>query len=374
MTAATLSAASRRGRFTGWFGANPPAGTTEAGRRAPAQLGDGDARMLVERRQYDEIGDFLFRHRLAPTPTHYEIAHAYLSGADQRIGTQIGTMLAAGGTLDAAAFAALAAPVRMGELLPQTLAMLADQLHARLSECQTAADRSHSSARDYGEALDVAQTRLADDPMGTIEHIAGLTREVLATSRMIEDELRQTRRETERLRGDLDRARDAAERDHLTGLPNRRGFERRVADLLEGGGDGAHRRLTVALCDIDDFKRVNDVHGHQTGDRVLRFVGTFLANQLGKNACVARYGGEEFAVLVEGASLHEAVSMLDDARERLAARSLVNQDTGAPLGRITFSAGAAVLTDDAARALGAADAALYRAKGEGKNAVQIAAG
>ncbi|MBM3929564.1 MAG: GGDEF domain-containing protein, partial [Sphingomonadales bacterium] len=171
--------------------------------------------------------------------------------------------------------------------------------------------------------------------------------------------------------GDLDRAREAAEHDHLTGLLNRRGFERRVADRLHGD-TGTARRMAIALCDIDDFKRVNDIHGHQTGDRVLNFVGRFLADELGNTACVARYGGEEFAVLIDGNSVHEAVMLLDEARERLAARSLVNQDTGAPIGQVTFSAGVAAFTDNVSRALGAADAALYRAKRGGKNTVQIA--
>ena len=132
------------------------------------------------------------------------------------------------------------------------------------------------------------------------------------------------------------------------------------------------RHVTVGLCDIDDFKLVNDVHGHQTGDRVLKFVGGFLASELGDAACVARHGGEEFAIVIEGHSPHEAMMMLDDVRARLAARSLINQDTGLPIGKITFSAGIAALDDDGPRALNDADIALYKAKRSGKNMIAVA--
>lgn len=367
MPASALSASPppRLSRLASWFGSAP---TPD---RPIVASDEGGMRRRVERKLFDDIGDFLERHGLAPLPLHFEVAHAYLTNHDPRIASGVARMLADGGTLTADGIAGLVAELRPVESVPQALAALADQLEARLTECLSAADRSHSSARDYGDALDVAQGQLEADPAGTLERIAGLTREVVETTRLVETELKQTRRETERLRSDLDRARDAAERDHLTGLPNRRGFERRVTELLEETG-GAQRRLAVALCDIDDFKRVNDVHGHPAGDRVLKFVGNFLAEELGPAACVGRYGGEEFAVLIEGHSVHEAVMLLDEARERLAARSLVNQETGASIGRVTFSAGVALFTENIGRALGAADAALYRAKRGGKNTVQIA--
>lgn len=357
-------AANRLSRFSSWFGGTPDFA------RDRASMVEADSRRLVERRLYDEIGDFLFTHGLSPTPAHFEIAHAYLTGSDPGIARAVAAMIAEHGTLDRDRIATLARPEETG---PQALANLADRLEARLAECLDFADRSHNSARDYGDALDVAQTRLAGDPDGTLAHIAGLTREVVTTTRLVETELKHTRRQTEQLRGDLDRARDAAEHDHLTGLPNRRGLERRMGELIARRRTEDHpRAVAIALCDIDDFKAVNDLHGHQAGDRVLKFVGGFLSAALGTAACVARHGGEEFAVLIEDRTPHEAMMLLDDVRERLAARSLVNQDSGVPIGRITFSAGVAALGDDGGRALGDADIALYQAKRGGKNAVIMA--
>jgi len=362
--------APRRGRIATWFGSNPAVASPPP---IPLEI-EGDTRKLVERQLYADVGDFLFTHRLAPTPVNYEVVHAYLTGSDPAVVRAIAPMLASCEPLELGHLVEMMGGTRCGEAGAGALAALATQLESRLAECLTAADRTRSSARDYGTALDLAQAQLDDDPAGTLQHIAGLTREVVSTTRLVETELKKTRREAERLRNDLEQARDAAERDHLTGLPNRRGFERRIeAALAHAGPDAAPRaRAIVALCDIDDFKRVNDVHGHPAGDRVLKFVGSYLSEQLGDAACVARHGGEEFAVLIEGRSSYEAMTMLDEARETLAARSLVNHETGVPIGRITFSAGLALLGHDVADALAAADAALYRAKHNGKNGVMMA--
>lgn len=363
MAANAALAASRVSRIGGWFGSPP----------AQPQRDDADARRRVDRLLYADIGDFLETHRLAPSPLHFEVAHAYLTGEVPPVATGIAAMIASGDGLTSAGIAALIARVRPEAAVPQVLATLADQLQARLAECLEAADRSHISASRYGDALDIAQDELGADPSGTIGRIAGLTRDVVETTRRVQTELDQTRRETEKLRGDLDRALDAAEHDHLTGLPNRRGVERRLAEWRDRDDTAASGPLTVALCDIDDFKRVNDVHGHAAGDRVLKFVGTFLADTLGAAACVGRHGGEEFIVLIDGHDVAAAGMLLDDARARLAARSLVNQDTGIAIGHIGFSAGITAFTDNLASALEAADAALYRAKRAGKNRVEIAA-
>jgi diguanylate cyclase len=178
-------------------------------------------------------------------------------------------------------------------------------------------------------------------------------------------QLERTRREADSLRRDLRQARRAAERDHLTGLPNRRALEAALRAL-----DAGDTPATVALCDIDDFKQVNDRFGHAAGDRVLRFVAGFLERELGGDVLVARHGGEEFACLFRRADSRAAMARLDTARERLSARSLVNQETGLAFDRVTFSAGVAPLGEDGgAAALAEADLALYAAKHAGKNRV-----
>lgn len=137
------------------------------------------------------------------------------------------------------------------------------------------------------------------------------------------------------------------------------------------------RAATLVLIDIDDFKRINDTHGHAAGDVVLHSVSKVCRRVLGSSGLFARYGGEEFAVLMQETSPLVASEQLDALRCRVAALS-----TPVPGGsrlRVTASIGIAALrphdsgnVDRALRdALAAADRALYRAKGLGKNRVLI---
>ena len=130
----------------------------------------------------------------------------------------------------------------------------------------------------------------------------------------------------------------------------------------------------MAFCDIDHFKIVNDVHGHDAGDRVICVVAETLAKVSGDKCHIARHGGEEFVLLFYGMLPSEALVHLDSARSQLAARKLVNRRTQQPFGQITFSGGIAdVFAFDTAReALAAADEALYQAKEGGRNRIQLA--
>ncbi|MEO6093019.1 MAG: GGDEF domain-containing protein [Novosphingobium sp.] len=129
--------------------------------------------------------------------------------------------------------------------------------------------------------------------------------------------------------------------------------------------------LCVAFCDIDRFKRINDMHGHDAGDRVIKAVARTLAGISDECCHVARHGGEEFVVLLPGMTLDEACAMLDRARETMASRRLVNRGNDVSFGQITFSGGVAdvIAASDPRAALAAADDALYRAKNGGRNRI-----
>ena len=127
------------------------------------------------------------------------------------------------------------------------------------------------------------------------------------------------------------------------------------------------------LLDLDDFKRVNDTHGHQTGDMVLRAVAGCLRAHCRAGDEPARYGGEELAVVLADTELRHAAQLAERLREAVAALALVGPDEE-PL-PITVSVGVATLRETAptkAALIAAADAALYDAKASGKNRVCLA--
>lgn len=209
-------------------------------------------------------------------------------------------------------------------------------------------------------------------PNGTEDFakLLGLSRAMLSQLKAIEEEMERNQQEAEALRKSLAKARREADADHLTGLPNRRAFERELLTAVEHAKK-TDAPLSVAFCDIDHFKKVNDTHGHEAGDRVLTAIAKTLSKIASDSCFVARHGGEEFVLLFSGIDQIQACKKLEAARTELSQRRLMNRDSGKPFGRITFSGGVAQvdLAGDPRAALALADAALYRAKEEGRNQV-----
>ncbi|MQA73823.1 MAG: diguanylate cyclase [Solirubrobacterales bacterium] len=158
--------------------------------------------------------------------------------------------------------------------------------------------------------------------------------------------------------------------DDLTGLANVRAFRQVVAKEASRATRFGHD-LSVLFCDLDDFKRINDTHGHPQGDAVLRAVGHVLASESRGSDEPARYGGEEFAVALPETGAQGAFEVAERIRAAVAERSIALLDgTGAV--RVTVSIGVATAPPgavDVGELVAAADAALYEAKRTGKNRV-----
>jgi diguanylate cyclase (GGDEF)-like protein len=161
-----------------------------------------------------------------------------------------------------------------------------------------------------------------------------------------------------------------AERDPLTGLGNRRHFDRRCAELLPAlQRDGEPAALV--LIDVDHFKLVNDAHGHAVGDRVLVALAGLLRENTRGRDIVARHGGEEFVLVLPGMALPQAREVCERLRERVAEHGAWAPQV--PGLRLTISLGLAGAPPyTAARLLEWADGALYRAKRTGRNRLCVA--
>lgn len=157
-----------------------------------------------------------------------------------------------------------------------------------------------------------------------------------------------------------------ARTDPLTGLLNRRSLEAAVLDLTAQA-----RPYAVAYGDLDHFKLLNDIHGHDTGDRALRLFARVLRDGVRPNDIAARYGGEEFVVVLPDCTVADAFAVVDRVRTRLA-----DALHGGSVPSFTVSFGLAPGEPDLAfgEIVEQADAALLRAKAEGRNRVVLAAG
>jgi len=157
--------------------------------------------------------------------------------------------------------------------------------------------------------------------------------------------------------------------DALTGLYNRRYFERHL-NLMLGKAQEQERDMAVMILDIDYFKAVNDMHGHDAGDAVLREFATRLKRNIRGVDLACRFGGEEFVVLMPDTDPGQAEAVAERVRQAVAERPF---DVGQPRPlTVTISIGVALnetLTDTPESILKRADVALYRAKREGRNRV-----
>ncbi len=180
-----------------------------------------------------------------------------------------------------------------------------------------------------------------------------------------------TRESTERRQQEL-QLRNAARRDPLTGLLNRRSF----LPVLDNELQRAHRHnrpCALLMLDIDHFKQINDDHGHPAGDVVLRGIAERLENRIRGADTTARLGGEEFAILAPESSLNQALALAERCRAAIAASPFDAGDAGAL--SVTMSVGIAMSSSDLASSSALyqqADRALYQAKKAGRDRVEVA--
>ena len=177
------------------------------------------------------------------------------------------------------------------------------------------------------------------------------------------------KRYTERLRDNVQMSIEMAITDALTGLFNRRYMESHLNTLVEQGAVRG-KPLTVLVLDIDFFKSINDTHGHDAGDDVLREFALRIKKSIRGIDLACRYGGEEFVVVMPETDLGVATMVAERLRRRIATEGFPIQQ-GARSIEVTISIGISELRgeDTAATFLKRADQALYRAKRDGRNRV-----
>jgi len=320
------------------------------------------------------IGDFLIRHDLAISAPNLVLAHAIISGTDMRLARKVRMLEEAGEQVTQQWLDEIYEETRGAEEPAKELESLARALDNSVAKFGESTRSAQQAASSYGDELQrqvelVDQVKSEEDVVSNLAHIAHV---MLERTRDMEIEMRRGEEEARQLRLSLEKARRDATIDHLTSLPNRRAFEA-VFERERLDAQRVMEPLCLAICDIDFFKKVNDTHGHDTGDRIIRATGQAL-NRISDNCHVARHGGEEFVLLFRGLNVEGSVTALNDARERFAARHFIDKVSGKPIGDVTFSGG---VTDvfahkDLSSALRAADEALYKAKESGRNRIEIA--
>ncbi|WP_085881678.1 GGDEF domain-containing protein [Oceanibacterium hippocampi] len=219
-----------------------------------------------------------------------------------------------------------------------------------------------------GDLVDCKDSR----SVGSI--VASLLRETEKTvrrSRDLEEQLSSASGEIRLLKDNLADLHVEASTDALTGLANRKHFDKQLKSEIDEATT-TDSDLALLMIDIDHFKSFNDRFGHAIGDEVLKVVASTIRRSVKGRDTAARYGGEEFCVILPQTDLNGAIIVADQIRLAVSSRPLTHRTTQQDFGRITLSAGVARFrTGESMKELvERSDKALYKAKEKGRNRVE----
>ncbi len=320
---------------------------------------------------------YIGTYRTPPTPPIYQLWYHYAEGKDARLQAELSAIVGRE-TIDAARLAAIGQEFFPdsdgGELSSRATATLSSEIAA----LQHLLDEQSHAGNDFRQAILSSNDSLKKQSLG-VDELQTCIDDVLASNAKMHAKLSETelklaasQQHIDSLRRELLDSQKAMLTDNLTGIGNRRFFELLMQQALERipNEDNSGTSHVLTLVDLDGFKDINDTLGHSAGDEALRFAAHEI-QRLAGDGSVARLGGDEFGIL-QRVNIDESVDELGQSvRDFFSCKKLTLQQGGSQFGKLTASAGVAVLHEDDDRMswFERADKLLYGAKKAGKNRV-----
>ena len=313
--------------------------------------------------------------RQSAVPRNYEIWYVYATGYNPPLNKVVNETLARNGKLTEAdleqIYETYLSQIKTTDRIDKVGARVIgeiDDVMNLITEALAMSARYDDSLSGASRKLEVAQSR--EQVKTVVGSLMKSTREMRDTNKALEDRLTLSKSEISNLQQSLEAIRAESLTDPLTGLGNRKYFDRSIDSAVQNAL-ASGEPLSLLMFDIDHFKSFNDSYGHLTGDQVLRLVGMSLRQTIKGQDITARYGGEEFAVVLPNTALRQALTVADHIRRAVMAKELKKKSTGEILGRVTISVGVAMLKpdDDTDSLIERADGCLYAAKRNGRNRV-----
>lgn len=250
-------------------------------------------------------------------------------------------------------------------------------LSKMVSNLTQSLDETSSQSNNYSIALKsdieaLANQEIDEQISPLIDNLNSNASAICEMNDAFNKKLVDAQQEIQALKAELSKSRKEATTDPLTGLSNRRVLES-IYEEFESGKAVGHE-FSLIILDIDKFKVFNDTHGHTMGDQILKFVGSLLREQCKSPTQALRFGGEEFAIVCPGQNAYNASEMAETVRSKLSSVPFINRATGEKIPPVTASFGVCSRQGDESLAhlIERADKALYQAKDNGRNQVQVA--
>lgn len=312
---------------------------------------------------------------LTPIPQIYELWFRYFQG-DPEIVRAINTHQ---GQLDEVACHKLYKRYLTETARDDAVKKISDQVQQAITELAMMLNSVKSATSEYGDTLGDATTQIEnaeslEDLGRVVSGIVQDTKRMVQKNQTLEFQLTSSSTQVAELKKNLDNVKKEAMTDGLTGLANRKAFDKQIQDWVEEASVSGGT-LCLLMLDIDHFKQFNDLYGHQTGDQVLRLVARTLTDGVKGRDMAARFGGEEFVIILPETPLQAAMRVADTLRKSVEGKEVVNKTSNEKLGRITLSVGVAEYHkgETVGDLIERADTALYDAKKAGRNQVKAAA-
>ena len=315
------------------------------------------------------------KYKVPVTPENYAVWYKYVSGGNLALTQVIDELVEDEQSISEEVTSSLYK--RFFDPVDYAPLVKAQQVFHRLADRVTKTlNLAAIETADYGASLKEVTTKISADVFE--EHVRSVlgvltlvTTQMTQGNRTLQESLDKSRIEAEGLRDELEKVKTESLKDGLTGLSNRKSFHAELEKLQEQVDALANTCMIFA--DIDHFKQVNDEFGHLFGDKVITAVAKVLEGVVGSKGLPCRYGGEEFAVLLPKTNIKEAVSLAEEIRESVERGRVINPQTGQKLGEVTISAGVSSFAPevDIYETIETADTALYRAKNNGRNRVEL---
>ncbi len=316
------------------------------------------------------------KYEVAPLPDNFAVWYHYASGKNKDLIREIDSIPANKLTFTDEICSYLHSKYVIGNRNQKVLDDAAITTQKVLLEVLRVVNEFSDETQSYNKEVDhylehVSQEFTDDNVKAIFKELIGATVNLKKSGENMSKKLEESTNEINSLRKNLQQVTIEAQRDFLTGVFNRKTFEK-LFDEMAINAKESRKELCMVMIDIDHFKRFNDQYGHLLGDEVLKIVARSLTDTLKGRDVVARFGGEEFVVLLPDTPVDGALKVAEMIRNTIASKQLRRKDTGETYGTITVSMGVARFRPDSdmlPTLVKRADDALYQAKHTGRNRV-----